>query len=75
MNALGDALEQIGAIITPYMTQLAAAVREAALAFQALPESARTTIVAIRRAAGRARALSWSRSASWCRGSARWRAA
>ena len=45
MNALGDALEQIGAIITPYITQLAAAIRQAALAFQALPENARTTIV------------------------------
>ena len=47
MNALGDALEQVGQIITPYITQLTAAIRQAAIAFQALPESARTTIVVI----------------------------
>ena len=45
MNALGEALEQVGQIITPYITQLAAAIKSAALTFQELPESTRATIV------------------------------
>ena len=47
MNALGDAMEQVGAIIVPYLTQLAAVIKDLALAFQALPESTRTTIVVL----------------------------
>ncbi len=47
MNALGDAMEQVGAIILPYLTQLAAVIKDVALAFQALPESTRTTIVVL----------------------------
>ena len=47
MNALGDALEHVGQVLTPYVLRLAAAVREAALAFQALSPEAKTTIVVI----------------------------
>ena len=47
MNALGDALEHVGQVLTPYVLRLATAVREAALAFQSLSPEAKTMIVVI----------------------------
>ena len=45
MLALSDALKVVGAVISPYITQLAAAIKGTAQAFQQLPGPVATTIV------------------------------
>ena len=47
MNALGDAIEHVGAVISPQITVFAAWLKEAAIAFQGLSDGAKTTIVIV----------------------------